>query len=155
MPSSRVIACRRFAWNAALTVAALLGAAPGVHARSDISWSIGISSPGVYYSQPPQVYLPPPPPVYYLPPPPVYHLRPPPVYYPRPPPVYYLPRTIYVQPAPVYVQPNPVFLQPQPYRYYYYGNSHDWRRAEWERRHWKRNHHHGRDRDRDWDGRRH
>ena len=111
---------RRFAAVAALAVAAM-GAATVAHARSDITWSIGINSPGVYV-QPAPVYLP-------------------------PPPVYYQPRPVYVQPAPVYVQPRVVYAQPPAYGYFY--DEPDWRRAEWERRHhWKR---HKRDRDRDWD----
>ena len=125
---------KRFLAVAALAVAAM-GAATVAHARSDVTWSIGISSPGVYV-QPPPVYYPPPPPVYYQP----------------PPPVYYRPRPVYVQPAPVYVQPRVVYAQPPAYGYYY--NSPAWRRGEWEpRHHWKRKHHdHDWDRDgRDWD----
>ena len=119
---------RRFVAISALAVA-VMGAATAAQARSDITWSIGISSPGVYV-QPAPVYLPPPP-----------------VYYQPPPPVYYQSRPIYVQPAPVYVQPRVVYAQPPAYGYYY--DEPDWRRAEWERRHhWKR---HKRDRDRDWD----
>ena len=114
---------RHFVAVAALAVAAM-GAATAAHARSDITWSIGINSPGVY-------------------------VQPAPVYYAPPPPVYYQPRPVYVQPAPVYVQPRVVYAQPPAYGYYY--NEPDWRRAEWERRHhWKR-HKRDRDWDRDWD----
>jgi len=124
----------RFAAIAALTVAAL-GAASAAHARNDVTWSIGISSPGVYV-QPAPVYLPPPP-VYYQP-------R---QVYVQPAPVYLQPAPVYVQPAPVYLQPAPVYVQPQAYGYYY-DNGPGWRRAEWERRQWRR-YHHGRSWDRD------
>ena len=138
---------KRFAAAAALAVVAL-GAATAAHAGGDISWSIGIQTPGVYV-QPAPVYYPPQP-VYsqpalvYYPPQPVYS-QPAPAYYP-PQPTYVQPRPVYVQPAPVYVQPRPVFVQ-QPAYGYYYDNGRDWRRAEWERRDWR--HHHGRDWDRD------
>ena len=115
---------RRFVAFAALAVAAL-GAASTAHARSDVTWSIGINSPGVY-------------------------VQPAPVYYPPPPPVYYQPRPVYVQPAPVYVPPRVVYTQPPVYGYY--NNGPDWHRAQWERRHhWQRHHHGYRDWDRGWD----
>ena len=103
------------------------------HARDNISFSIGIQSPGVYYTQTAPVYY-----------------SPQPVYV-QPQPVYVQPQPVYVQPAPVYVQPAPVYVQPASYGYYY-DNGRDWRRAEWERRHWRKRH--GRDWDRDGDGRR-
>jgi hypothetical protein len=119
---------KRFAATAALAVLAL-GAAGAAHARDNVSFSIGISSPG-FYGQPA------------------------PVYYPQQP-VYVQPRPVYVQPAPayyppqtVYVQPSPVYVQPAPYGYYY-DNGRDWRRVEWERRQQWQRHHHGRDWDRD------
>ena len=75
---------------------ALFAAAGSAQARSDVNWSIGLSSPGVVvgvgngypvYSTPAPVYYAPrpvysaPAPVYYAPPPPVYYAPPPPVYY--------------------------------------------------------------------------
>ncbi len=119
---------KRFVATAAVAVAAL-GAASVAHARSDVTWSIGISSPGVYV-QPAPVYVPQP-------------------VYVQPRPVYVQPPPIYVQPAPVYYPPQIVYTQPPAYGYYYY--SPDWRRAEWERRHgWRHRHHHGQDDDRGW-----
>ena len=98
--------------------AAALGAASTAQARSDITWSIGISSPGV-------------------------HVHPAPVYVP-PAPVYLPPRTVHVYPAPVYFYPAPVVVQP-PVQGVYHGGWPAWRRAEWERRHWQHRHGHGRD----------
>jgi hypothetical protein len=77
---------QRIAAAAAVTLAAL-GAASTAQARDNITWSIGISSPGVVYTQPAPVYVAPapvyvPPRVYYAPPPPprvIY--MPPPAYY--------------------------------------------------------------------------
>jgi hypothetical protein len=75
---------------------ALLAAAGSAQARSDVNWSIGLSSPGVVvgvgngypvYTTPAPIYYAPrpvyqaPAPVYYAPPPPVYYAPPPPVYY--------------------------------------------------------------------------
>lgn len=75
---------------------ALFAAAGSAQARSDVNWSVGLSSPGVVvgvnsgypvYSAPAPVYYAPrpvysaPAPVYYAPPPPVYYAPPPPVYY--------------------------------------------------------------------------
>lgn len=75
---------------------ALFAAAGSAQARSDVNWSIGLSSPGVVvgvgngypvYSTPAPVYYAPrpvysaPAPVYYAPPPPVYYAPPPPAYY--------------------------------------------------------------------------
>lgn len=115
---------KRFIATAALAVAAF-GAASVAQARSDVTWSIGISSPGVY-------------------------VQPAPVYLPQP--VYVQPRPYYAQPAPIYYAPPVVYSQPPAYGYYHHGPG--WRRAEWERRHHHRyNNHHGRDRDHDRDGR--
>ena len=118
---------RRFVAVAVLAVAAL-GAVSAAHAHSDVTWSIGINSPGAY-------------------------VQPAPIYYPPPPPVYYQPRPVYVQPAPVYVPPRVVYTQPPVYGYY--NDGPDWHRAQWERRHnWQRHHHGYRDwdrDDRDWD----
>jgi hypothetical protein len=94
-----------FKWAAAGAVAAsaLFTAAS---ANADVSWSVGVSAPGVAVGVVnPPVYYPPapvytaPPPVYYQPVPRVYYRPPPPVYY-RPAPVYYGP------PAPVYYGPG-------------------------------------------------
>ena len=68
---------------ASAIVLGALGAASMAHARSDVHFSIGLNTPGVYV-QPAPVYV-----------------QPAPVYV-RPAPVYGPP--VYVQPAPVYVQ---------------------------------------------------
>ena len=95
-----------FKWAAAgaVAAAALFGAS-AASARSDVSWSVGINTPGIslgvaaptYYAPPPVYYAPPqvyaPPPVYYRPAPPVYY---------RPAPVYYAPPPVYYRPAPGY-----------------------------------------------------
>ena len=78
---------------AVLSVAAL-GFSTGAHARSDINFSVGVSTPGVVIGVS-NAY-----PVYTAP---VYGQ-----------PVYgYQPQPVYVQPAPVYVQPRPVY-RPRP-----------------------------------------
>jgi len=133
----------RFAAMAVLAVAAV-GMASIAHARGDITWSIGISSPGVYL-QPASVYVQPR--TLYVHPGPVY-LPPQPVYV-QPRILYVQPAAVYLQPAPVYLQPAPIYVQPQAYGYSYY-NGPGWRRAEWERRqHWRHHNHHGRGWDRD------
>lgn len=74
------------ATRALATVAVVLGgfaAASAAHARSDVSFSIGLNLPGVY-AQPAPVYV-------------------------QPAPVYTRPAPVYVQPAPVYVQPAPIY----------------------------------------------
>ena len=60
-----------------------LAAASAAHARSDVSFSIGIGAP-IGYVEPSPVYV-------------------------QPAPVYVQPRPVYVQPRPVYVQPAPVY----------------------------------------------
>lgn len=81
---------RFFKWAAAGAVAA--GAFFAASAASaQVSWSVGVSTPGVVVGVGGPGYYAPPPPVYYAPPPPVYY-RPAPVYYAPPPPVYYGPR---------------------------------------------------------------
>ena len=85
MPSA--LLSRHLAAAAIVTIAAL-GAASGAHARSDVSFSIGIHVPGV-------------------------HVQAAPIYV-QPRPIYVQPRPIYVQPRPVYVQPAPVYMQPRP-----------------------------------------
>jgi len=72
---------------AAVALCAFAGASVA-HARSDVVFSIGVQSPGVYV-QPQPVYV-----------------QPSPVYV-EPRPVYTQPRTVYSQP--VYVQPQPVY----------------------------------------------
>ncbi|MEP6971581.1 MAG: hypothetical protein ABJA49_14135, partial [Betaproteobacteria bacterium] len=74
---------------AAVLAFATLGAASSAHARSDVSFSIGIQVPGVYV-QPAPVY------------------RTPPSAYYQPPPVYYQPQPSYYQSQPSYYQPQPV-----------------------------------------------
>ena len=115
---------RRFT-AAAIVLVAGLGMAAGAHARSDVSFSIGIQVPGVY-------------------------LQPAPVYY-QPQPVYVRPGPVYVQPAPIYYQPRPVLVQ-QPVYGPYYGPGRGWSHDKWERKQWKK--HHGRDRDRGGPGHR-
>lgn len=86
---------------AAAVVLGGFAAATAAHARSDVSFSIGLNVPGVYV-QPAPVYVPPPP----------VYVQPAPVYYPRPAPVY-------VQPAPVYVRPAPIYYGGP--RYHHHG----------------------------------
>ena len=94
---------------AAVLAIATLGAASSAHARSDVSFSIGINVPGGYVQAAPV----------YLPPQPVYV---------QPRPVYVQPRPVYVQPAPVYLQPPPVYMQ-QP-TYIYYNQGPGWKRGK-------------------------
>ena len=72
---------------AALAMGAL-AAGTAAHARSDVSFSIGVHLP-------------------------FGHVQPAPVYV-QPPPVYVQPQPVYVQPQPVYVQAQPVYVQPRP-----------------------------------------
>ena len=126
---------KRFVATAAVALAAL-GAVSVAQARSDISWSIGIGSPGVYVEPQPV----------YVQPQPVY-VQPQPVYV-QPQPVYVQPRPYYVQPAPVYLPPQVIYSQPPAYGYYYNGPG--WRRAHWERQQGWLHNRYGRDNDRDW-----
>jgi hypothetical protein len=101
-----------FKWAAAAAVAA--GALfTASSASAQVSWSLGVSVPGVAVgvAAPPPAYYGPPPAYYVAPPAPVYYRPPPPVYY-RPPP----PAVVY-EPAPVYYGPGP----------YYYRHHHHWR----------------------------
>jgi hypothetical protein len=113
---------------AAAVAAVAFGGATAAHARSDVSFSIGINAPGPVYVQPEPVYV-----------------QPEPVY--APPRVVYAPQPVYVQPAPVYVQPRvvygPAYYGPAYYGRGYYRGHDDWRRAEWQRHEW-REHHEGR-----------
>lgn len=110
MTSSINIASRssRIAAGAALLAVAALGFAGAAQARDNISFSVGISSPGIglgvtnaypVYSQAYPVYS-----------------QPQPVYV-QPQPVYVQPAQVYVQPRPVYIQPAPVYVQPRPVYY--------------------------------------
>lgn len=92
---------------AAALAVGTLAAASAAHARSDVSFSIGISAP-IGYAQP--VYA-----------------EPQPVYV-EPQPVYVQPQPVYVQPREVYVQPRPVYVEPAPA---YYG----WNQRRWHHRH--------------------
>lgn len=78
---------QRLAFTRALVAGFLavggLAATSAAHARSDVSFSIGIGAP-------------------------VGHVYPAPVYV-QPQPVYVQPRPVFVQPQPVYVQPQPVY----------------------------------------------
>jgi hypothetical protein len=96
-----------FIAGAAATLAIVaMGFAGAAQARDNVSFSVGIASPGVHvgvtnaypvYTQPQAVYVQPQP--VYVQPRPVY-VQPAPVYVPRP--VYYSAPPVYVQPAPVY-----------------------------------------------------
>lgn len=112
LPTLPRMSARRLA-GLAVVALATAGALPAAQARGDITWSIGISSGGVY-GPPAPVYLPPPPVVVH-------------------------PRTIYLPPAPVVVQPAPVIVQPPVYGVYY-ERWPAWRRAEWARHHGWRHH---------------
>ncbi len=109
---------RLFSAKSLVIAAVALGAAglaSAAHARSDITFSIGVNAP-YGYVQPSYDY------VY-----PAYG-------YAQPAPVYVEPQPVYVQPQPVYVQPQPVYVQPETV---YYGHDRRWeRRRHWERRGW-------------------
>lgn len=121
MPSS--LLSRRFAAAAALAFA-VFGAASSAHARSDVTFSIGIHVPGAHVVVAP-VYVPP--------------REAHPRVYVQPRPVYVQPRPVFVQPRPVFVQPRPVFVRPRqafvqpPVASRHYRNGNSWRRAQWER----------------------
>lgn len=99
---------------AAVLAFAALGAASSAHARSDVSFSIGIQIPGGQVQAAP-IYVPQQP-----------------IYVPQQP-VYVQPRPVYVQPAPVYLPPRPVFVEPQ--AIIYYGQQPGWHRGKWHHRH--------------------
>jgi hypothetical protein len=80
---------------AAVLALGTLGAAGAAHARSDVTFSVGI--------QPAQVYVQPAPVL----------VQPRPVFV-QPATVYVQPRPVLVQPAPYHVQPRPVYVQPGP-----------------------------------------
>jgi hypothetical protein len=108
----------------AFVAAAAFGGATAAHARSDVSFSIGINSPSPVYVEPAPAPV-------YVQPAPVY--APPQVVY-APPQVVYAPQPVYVQPAPVYAQPRVVYGPA------FHGYRGDWRRAEWQRREWREHH---------------
>lgn len=96
---------------------AALGGVTAAHARSDVTWSVGIGAPGVAVGVTNGYPA-------YVAPAPVY-VAPNPVYYAPPPPVYYAP------PRPVYYAP-PVMVAPPPYGYYrHHRHHHGWR--HWDR----------------------
>lgn len=99
---------------AVLSVAAM-GFSSGAHARSDINFSVGVSTPGVVIgvSNAYPVYTAP---VYGQP---VYGYQQQPVYV-QPQPVYVQPRPVY-RPRPIYVQ-APMYVAPPPV--YYRGGHH-------------------------------
>lgn len=115
-----------FKWAAAGAIAAsaLFAAAS---ANAQVSWSVGISAPGV------AIGVAEPGPVYYEPAP-VYS-RPAPIYYQPAPPVYYQ------RPPPAYDRPAPVYYGPPAQGYYEPGER------------WRHRHHYRRHHDRDWDDR--
>ncbi len=116
--SSRFI---KWAAAGALAVVALGSAA--VANANGVSWSVGVSAPGVVLGvgQPAPVYYAPAP-AYYAPAPTYY--APPPVYYRPPPPVYYRPAPVYYgPPAPVYYGPGPGYWR----HHRHHGHHGGWR----------------------------
>ena len=136
--------------GAAVVAISALGAASVAQARSDVSWSIGISLPGVqmYGGAPQPIYVQPAP-VYYQPPPPVYY-QPQPVYI-QPGPVYYQPQPVIYQRPPVYYQPQPVVYQRPPVYFQPRQVYPQWDQR-WQHRGWDggRRHGHGEGRGDDW-----
>ena len=115
MSPNRSSFCKWAALGAVAAGALFTGAA--ANAGGDVSWSLGISAPGVAVGvAAPPVYYAPPPPVYYRPAP-VYYAPPPPVYY-RPAPVYYAPPAAYYRPAPGYYRPAPGYYRHHGHGYY-------------------------------------
>ena len=101
----------KLAGAVAVLAVAAMGFAGNAQARDNISWSIGVGTPGTvvnvgngggYYQQP--GYVQQQQPVY---------IQQPSVYV-QPQPIYVQPRPVYVEPAPVYYQPRPVFVRPAP-----------------------------------------
>lgn len=137
---------RTSAWARGLSLAALATGAWAVstvatqaHARdNNLSWSIGVSSPGVAVGV--SNY----PPVYGSPYP-VYEERYP-VYEERRP---YYQRPIVVQPRPVVVYPQPVYVQPRPYYRAGWGYGPRWDDRRYGHGH--RHRHHGHRDGRGWD----
>jgi hypothetical protein len=97
MSFNRSMFSRHLKSGAGALAVATLGMAGAAHA-DNLTWSVGLSSPGVVlgvsnaqpvYVQPQRVYV-------------------------QPQPVYVQPQPVYVQPRPVYVQPQVVYVQPAP-----------------------------------------
>ncbi len=107
--------------GAAATLAiASLGFSGAAQARDNVSWSVGIGTPGavITVGNARPIYQAP----VYVQPAPVY-VQPAPVYV-QPAPVYYRQPQTYYAPAPVYYAPQPVYYE-RPYRghgNYYHGN---------------------------------
>ncbi len=107
---------RLFSAKSLVVAAVALGAvglASVAHARTDVTFSIGVNAPYGYvqpaygYAEPATVYV-------------------------DPQPVYVQPQPVYVEPQPVYLEPQPVYVQP---RTVYYGHERRWEhRGRWERR---------------------
>lgn len=116
-----------FGAAAALALASL-GFAGAAQARDNVTFSVGVATPGVHVGVT-NGY-----PVY---PQPVY-VQPAPVYY-QPAPVYY-PRPVYVRPAPVYVVPQPVYY---PRHGGYYGPRYGYAPVYYQRPGGHRGHGHG------------
>jgi len=133
---------------AAVLAVSALGAASVAQARSDVSWSIGISLPGVQmYGVAPQPIYVQPAPVYYQPPPPVYY-QPQPVYI-QPGPVYYQPQPVIYQRPPVYYQPQPVIYQRPPVYFQPQQVYPQWDQR-WHQRGWDNGRGHREERGNDW-----
>lgn len=90
MTFNRSMFSRHLKSGAAVLAVATIGLAGAAHA-DNLTWSLGLSSPGVVVgvSNAQPVYV-------------------------QPQPVYVQPRPVYVQPRPVYVQPQVVYVQPAP-----------------------------------------
>ena len=115
---------RKFIATAALAFAAC-GIASSAHARTDVTFSIGVQVPGAaVYGAP--VYGPQRP--VYVQPRPVY-VQPYPVYV-QPQPVYVRPRPVFVQQAPIYVVPQPVVIRPR-MNGHHAGYGRGWNRGQW------------------------
>ena len=123
--SNRSLVVSGFITTLAVAAMSFAGSA---EARDNVSWSIGVGTPGAVVSVGNGGSFYPSQPVY---------VQQQPVYA-QPAPVYYQQRPVYVQPAPVYYQPRPVFVRPQPFyiapQPVYY---------ERPRGHYRHNRHHG------------
>jgi len=100
----------------AVFAVAAMGFSDNAQAGGNISWSIGVGTPGAvvnvgngggYYPQPAYVQQQP----IYIQQPNYYQQQP---TYIQQQPIYVQPRPVYAQPAPIYYQPRPVFVRPAP-----------------------------------------
>lgn len=119
-----------FGAAAALALAAF-GFAGAAQARDNVTFSVGVATPGVHVGVT-NAY-----PVYQQP----VYVQPAPVYY-QPAPVYYQPRPVYVRPAPVYYAPQPVYYGPR--HGGYYGPRYGYAPVYYQRPGWRHGHGHDR-----------